>query len=155
MTVRHRGAGLAAPLTLAIAVSLAVAACASTPSGSVSTTPGPGATASLAAPGLGTPAPSGSAAEPAPSLASPVTGVVTHVDLAGLGKVTGFTLLVPGGQQVVFTMGVQENATEFPAAHLSEHLASSEPVRVFFRPEGANLVVYRLEDASAASPSAS
>jgi hypothetical protein len=75
------------------------------------------------------------------------------VDLAGLGKVTGFRLLTRDGQQVEFKMGVQENAAEFPAAHLSEHVASSEPVLVSFRQVGPDLVVYRLDDAPTASPS--
>ena len=45
-------------------------------------------------------------------------------------------------------VGTLENGVEFPPGHLAEHLASSSPLRVFFRPEGDRLVVYRLEDAS-------
>jgi hypothetical protein len=47
-----------------------------------------------------------------------------------------------------------ENPLDFPAAHLAEHVASSEPVRVYFRVEGSALVVYRLEDASASASAA-
>ena len=104
------------------------------------------------------PTASGAAVASQPALQSPVEGVVLHVDSPGLGQVTDFTLLT-GGRQVLFTMGTLEDPLDFPAAHLAEHVASSEPVRVYFRVEGSSLVVYRLEDASAspaaASPTAS
>ncbi|HEY4754347.1 MAG TPA: hypothetical protein VIH37_13755, partial [Candidatus Limnocylindrales bacterium] len=111
--------------------------------------------ASTASPATSAPADSAasSSGQPEAALTSPVQGVVLHVDLAGLGKVTGFRLLTRDGQQVDFKMGVQENAAEFPAAHLSEHVASSEPVLVSFRRVGPDLVVYRLDDAPSASPS--
>lgn len=156
MTPRRapRARGMAAFLAAASLAAL-VAACGSAPSSSLSSTPGAGATTSLAPAEEGTPQASGSSASAdASSLQSPVTGLVLHVDVAGLGRVTGFRLLVPGGQQVDFTMGTQENTAEFPAAHLSEHMASGDPVRVYFRRQGSQLVVYRLEDAAAASPSA-
>ena len=35
----------------------------------------------------------------------------------------------------------------FACLHLGEHLASSEPVRVWFREESGELVAYRIEDA--------
>ncbi len=101
---------------------------------------------------------SGAAAVSQPALTSPIEGVVLHVDSPRLGQVTDFTLLT-GGRQVLFRMGTLEDPLDFPAAHLAEHVASSEPVRVYFRVDGSNLVVYRLEDASASpaptSPSAS
>lgn len=153
---RRRGAGLGASLA-AVALSALVTGCSAGPSTSLSTTPGADSTTSLAPPADGSPQPSPSSAAsqaPAAELQSPVTGVVLHVDVAGLGHVTGFRLLVPGGQQVDFTMGVQDNAATFPAAHLSEHMASGDPVRVSFRREGSTLVVYHLEDAAGASPSA-
>lgn len=158
MTRRHVRPG-AAIRGLLIATSLAalVAACSTAPSTSLGSTPGAGATTSLAPGADGTPQASSAAsasADAGANLQSPVTGLVLHVDVAGLGRVTGFRLLVPGGQQVDFTMGTQENTAEFPAAHLSEHMASGDPVRVYFRRQGSQLVVYRLEDAAAASPSA-
>lgn len=137
-----------ASLAAVLVAGAMLASCAGEPTGSLSVTPGPNAVASLGeAEGAVTPGPSEATPPDAP-LASPVKGVLTHLDNAGLGKVTGFTLLVPDGSEVDFTMGVQENAAEFPAAHLSEHLASSEPVKVWFREEGGALVVYRIEDAS-------
>jgi hypothetical protein len=39
-----------------------------------------------------------------------------------------------------------ENPTEFPPGHLAEHLASSEPIRAYFREADGKRVVYRLED---------
>jgi hypothetical protein len=118
--------------------------------------------AALPQAGSPTPSPSSAAASAsapgttsADTLTSPVTGIVLHVDSPSLGKVTGFRLVLQDGRQVDFVMGVQENAADFPAAHLNEHVASSEPVAVYFRVEGSRLVVYRLEDATLASPAAS
>ena len=92
--------------------------------------------------------PRGCACTPTPELpASPVVGVVVAVDSAGLGQVDAFTLRVDGGWAFKLTLGPLENATEFSPSHLAEHLASSEPVRVFYRLEGGIRVVYRLEDA--------
>ena len=48
---------------------------------------------------------------------------------------------------MTFKIGTLENGAEFPPGHLAEHLATSSPVRVYFRAEGPDLVVYRLEDA--------
>jgi hypothetical protein len=116
---------------VATALAATLASCSSAP-----------ATTPSLAPVSGTPAAS------QPALASPAVGVVLHVDSRGLGQVTDFTLLT-GGREVLFTMGTLEDALDFPAAHLAEHVASSEPVRVYFRDVGPQLVVYRLEDASA------
>lgn len=86
---------------------------------------------------------------PTPALpASPAAGVVVGVDSAGLGQVSDFTLRVRG-YPYVFRVGALENVTEFPPSHLVEHLASSQPVRVYYRLDGSVPVVYRLEDASA------
>ena len=60
---------------------------------------------------------------------------------------TAFTLRTNSGQQVTFRIGTLENGDLFPPGHLAEHLATSSPVRVFFRQDGADLVAYRLEDA--------
>jgi hypothetical protein len=90
---------------------------------------------------------------PAPAPASPVVGVVVAVDSSGLGRVGGFSIRVADGSTIDFELGALENPTEFPPSHLAEHMASSQPVRVFFRQEpGQRLDVYRLEDATA-SPS--
>jgi hypothetical protein len=80
-------------------------------------------------------------------MASPLTGVVVAVDSAGLDKVAGFTVRLADGTEVPFTIGNLENGAAFPPGHLTEHVVSADPVRVFFRPEGGALVVYRIEDA--------
>jgi hypothetical protein len=86
---------------------------------------------------------------PAPAPASPVVGVVVAVDSSGLGRVGGFSIRVADGSTIDFELGALENPTEFPPSHLAEHMASSQPVRVFFRQEsGQRLAAYRLEDAS-------
>ena len=80
--------------------------------------------------------------------ASPVDGVVVAVDSEGLGQVRGFTLRAAGtGTAFAFRLGVLENATEFSPSHLADHMATSEPVRVWYRIESGLPVVYRLEDA--------
>jgi hypothetical protein len=76
---------------------------------------------------------------------SPVEGVVVDVETEGIADVRGFTLRTGDGRELVFTIGKLENATEVSPTHLVEHLASSEPVRVFFRAEDGDLVVHRLE----------
>lgn len=157
MTRARSAIGLAAALFAA----LGLAACAGAPAGSLSVTPGSNAVASLVPAEEGTPGPSepppgdadAATATPAASLVSPVRGIVLHVDSPSLGKVTDFTLLTDDNAQVVFKVGVIDDGAAFPAAHLTEHMASSQPVLVYFRANGADLVVYRLEDAPPSSPS--
>jgi hypothetical protein len=85
-----------------------------------------------------------------PAIDSPLVGVVVGVDSAGLGDVRGFTLRTSDGT-FALTLGPLENATEFSPGHLTEHMASSEPVRAYFRLDGSEAIVYRLEDAGAAT----
>jgi len=87
----------------------------------------------------------------APVPASPLVGVVTAVDSPSLGKVNAFDLRLGDGTIVSLKVGALENATEFSPSHLSEHQATSVPVRAFYRLENGVPVVYRLEDASAVS----
>ena len=81
--------------------------------------------------------------------ASPADGVVVGVDSAGLGDVRSFNLRLANGGIVSLQLGTLENATEFSPSHLAEHLATSSPVRAYFRisADGYRAVVYRLEDA--------
>ena len=130
MRVRLRAA------TLAFASAALIAACSASPT----TTPGPIATSSLSVPASGT---------PGAELTSPVDGILTDIDSEGLTKVTGFTLRTSDGRSITFKIGTLENGADFPPGHLAEHLATSSPVRVSFRVEGPDLVVYRLEDAPA------
>jgi hypothetical protein len=69
------------------------------------------------------------------------------VDGQGLDDIQGFTLRVPGGELIDFSLGDLENGTEFPPGHLAEHQATAEPVRVWYRMDGDDHVAIRLEDA--------
>jgi len=86
---------------------------------------------------------------PLPPPVSPIEGVVVAVDTVSLGQVSSFVLRLDDASTLRLRVGRLENATEFSPSHLSEHMASSEPVRAFFRLEDGAPVVYRLEDASA------
>lgn len=77
---------------------------------------------------------------------SPVEGIVTAVDTEGLDKVTGFTLRTAGGASWEFEIRGLENATEFPPAHLVEHKATADPIRVHFHLDGLVLVADRIID---------
>ena len=87
-----------------------------------------------------------------PLPASPVIGIVVAVDSPSLGQVNAFALQTPDGSAFDFRMGTLENPTEFSPSHLSEHMATSTPIRVFYRLEDGQPVAYRLEDAPAPSP---
>jgi hypothetical protein len=78
---------------------------------------------------------------------SPVEGVITNVVSAGLDQVTEFTLRTGDGTLLRFRIGDLENGAEFPPGHLTEHQATSDPIRVTFRVEGDELIATRLEDA--------
>lgn len=80
--------------------------------------------------------------------ASPVEGVVVSVDAPSLGDVLGFQLRTPGGATYTLKLGTLENATQFSPSHLSEHEATSSPIRAWYRLDNGVPVVYRLEDAS-------
>ena len=124
--VRVRGAaGFALPVVLALALCGTVAAC-----GGDATPTVPAVTAPV-------------------NVASPVDGRVIKIDAEALTRVKAFTLRTDAGAEIVFTIGVLENGTEFPPGHLAEHMATSSAVRVSFRDENGSRVVYRLEDAPA------
>ena len=82
-----------------------------------------------------------------PAGTSDMTGVVVGVDSQGLADVRGFTLRRPGGELVEFSLRALQNATEFAPSHLAEHQATAEPVRVWWRMEGADRLAIQLEDA--------
>ena len=82
-----------------------------------------------------------------PSDMPAVEGVIVAIDSAGLDDVRGFTLRQVGGETLEFRLGELENPTEFPLGHLAEHQATAQPVRVWYRMEGADRFAVRLEDA--------
>lgn len=56
-------------------------------------------------------------------------------------------LRLPDSSTITFTLGPLDNATEFSPSHLTEHMATSEPIRAYFRIENGSPVAHRLEDA--------
>lgn len=75
-------------------------------------------------------------------------GVVISIESAGLGKVDGFELRTADGRLLTFdTRDLAFDRVGFPASHLSEHLATTEPVRVTYRLEDGRNVAVRLVDA--------
>ena len=84
----------------------------------------------------------------APLPASPVEGVVTHVESTALNAVSSFDLRLADGTVLRFAVGPLDNGDAFPPGHLTEHQAFAEKVRVFFRADGRALIATRLEDAA-------
>ena len=101
------------------------------------------------------PAASPSAPPSVPALppSSPIEGVVTHVESTGIDKVTSFTLRAAGGAIYQFELEKLENGDEFPPGHLTEHQATSEPIRVYFTLLGRTVFATRIEDTEAPSTS--
>ena len=135
---RARSAGPTATAFFALALAIGFGACQPT---AIATT-GPADTMVAGSPGSTT------AGAPA-AATSPMTGVPIDIEAAGLSQVTAFTIRTNAGAEQRFLVGTLENAVDFPPGHLAEHLATSSPIRVFFRVEGSDLVAYRLEDATA------
>jgi hypothetical protein len=78
-----------------------------------------------------------------------VVGIVVAVDARSLTDVRGFTLRTTVGDTLEFKLTRPlQNPTAFPPGHLAEHQATSSPVRVLYRLENGDRVVYRLEDAA-------
>jgi hypothetical protein len=95
--------------------------------------------------------PSDPIASAGPLPPSPVVGVVVAVDSPSLGQVNGFAVQTTDGSAFDFEMGTLENPTDFSPSHLTEHMATSAPIRVFYRLENGKPIVYRLEDAPAST----
>ncbi len=81
------------------------------------------------------------------AVVSPVVGRLVRLDSEGLTRVTGFRLRLADGTELEFRIGILENGDEFPPGHLAGHMALGTAIRVFFRAEGGERAVYRLEDA--------
>ena len=75
-----------------------------------------------------------------------IVGVVVAVDSEGLTDVRSFKIRL-GDVVSDFVVGELENAAEFPPAHLLEHQATAQPVRVFYHEEDGVRFATRLEDA--------
>jgi hypothetical protein len=83
---------------------------------------------------------------------SPVEGVVVRIDSESLNDVNEVDILTPNGQKVTLGVGHLENALQFSPSHLAVHMATAQPILAFYRVEGGRPLIYRLEDAPAASP---
>ena len=87
---------------------------------------------------------------PAPQTAA---GFVVDVKSTSLTQVDSFTIRTQNGQELVFRVGPLElDGGAFPAGHLREHMALSQPVAVAYREEGGERVAYRLVDATWLQP---
>lgn len=88
------------------------------------------------------------AGSPSSQPTSPVVGAVIEVKSAAGLNVESFRLRAQNGQQLDLRVGLLDlSAGAFPPAHLREHQATSQLVRVTFHQEGSVLVATRLEDA--------
>jgi hypothetical protein len=86
--------------------------------------------------------------ESAPESGAPneLTGVIVDVDSERLGDVRGFRLRSEGE---TFEIAIDPDVRfdDFPLTHLSDHLASAEPVRVEIDERGGELFATSVEDA--------
>ncbi len=90
----------------------------------------------------------GSGAAPSPpSDASFADGVVVAVDARTLTDVRSFDLRIASGGGVrTFGLTKLENGVAFPPGHLSEHMTTASPVRVYYRTvDGVDQAIF-LED---------
>jgi hypothetical protein len=87
----------------------------------------------------------GDSGEPGANGASDITGVVTKVSSPELGQVESFEIRSRGRTTEIF---IDPAVTySFPPAHLSDHLASAEPVRVEVERRDGRLFARAMEDA--------
>ena len=81
-----------------------------------------------------------------PDGAPTVDGIVVGVDSQGLGDVKGFRLRTADGRVLTFDLSADRNGAQFPPGHLTEHLATAQPVRVWYEGSGDQLKALWLED---------
>lgn len=77
---------------------------------------------------------------------SPVRGVVVEVEGSAFGDVPGFSIRTDDGNTMRFRLALEDEFA-FPPEHLRTHMATLEPVRVWYREAGGERVAYRVEDA--------
>lgn len=70
-----------------------------------------------------------------PADAAVAQGVVVAVDARSLTDVRSFDLRMADGAVATFDLGALRNGVAFPPGHLSEHMATSSPVTVWYRRE--------------------
>jgi hypothetical protein len=86
---------------------------------------------------------------------SPVEGVVVRIDAESLNDINEIDILMPNGRKVTLSVGPLENALQFSPSHLAVHMATAKPILAFYRVKDGRPLIYRLEDAPAASPAVS
>jgi hypothetical protein len=101
------------------------------------------AVAGIAAAILGSRSPSTGRPDGAPM----VDGIVLGVDSAGLGNVKSFRLRTSDGRTLSFDLSALRDRAQFPPGHLTEHLVTSSPVRVWYQGSDDQLQALWLEDA--------
>lgn len=83
---------------------------------------------------------------------SSATGIVVAIRHDGPLSVSSFDLRTIDGQILTFDVGPLDLGSQgFDAAHLTVHLATSQPVKVSYRHEGDRMVATRLSDAPGAN----
>ena len=95
---------------------------------------------------VATPFPSDPYGSPATPL-SPVAGIVTAIEPAGSATPTAFTLKSTSGVTIPFVIGQIDDLADFPLSDLADDIDSQVGILVYFKPQGADLVVYHLETA--------
>lgn len=76
-----------------------------------------------------------------------IVGIVVQVESEGLTDVKGFSLRADSDNDMLFELSKLQNGAVFPPGHLTEHQASSQPIRVWFKTEGGINYALWLEDA--------
>lgn len=90
---------------------------------------------------LGRPGPDG------PPGTESVEGVVTEVQAASLNDVCCFKLRTADGRVLEFELIQLQNGVDFPPGHLTEHQATAQRIRVWYKGGIDSLLAIRLEDA--------
>jgi len=72
-----------------------------------------------------------------------VEGVLTSMEARGLGDVGSITLLTAQGKEVRLLVDPSVGAHWTPG-HLRDHMIGADPLTVYYRQSGRDLVVYRI-----------
>lgn len=82
-----------------------------------------------------------------------VSGLVIDIEPAGPARIAGFTLRTETGQTMAFTIGdLDISSGGFDALHLTQHLATGQPIAVSYAVEDGVNVAHRLVDAPWVTP---
>ena len=76
---------------------------------------------------------------------STMRGVVTNVESRDIGHAAALMLLAESGQQQRFLIDPSVDI-EWTPGHLRDHMLFAQPITVYYRRSGADLVAYRITD---------